>query len=340
MTQESNSPSLMAQFSEDLANAVEQAGRSVYTVHGGRRAPGTGIAWPGGYVVTADHILHPDVFFYRSAQPPRRPPGGGRRFTIKLPEPEKPEEPEQFTVTRPDGQNETATLVGHDAATDIAVLKLAHGPTAPAAEFAPSGSLRPGNLVLALGRAGGTGVSSSFGAVTAIGDRWWTGRGGVIEWYIRASVTMYPGFSGCPLVDVHGRVVGLNSSLLGRGEHLAIPVTSVDAIVKKLVTGEQVKRAYLGISSQPTHVPPAVLEKAGLQSQGALMIMWVEPGSPAEQGGLIMGDLLVAIDGRPVSNPRDLLETLTPDRVGKPVPMLVLRGGARREVTVTPGERE
>lgn len=337
MASEGMTSSPLAQFSEELADAVERASRSVYTVHGGRRAPGTGIAWPGGYIVTADHILHPDVFFFRRERPARQSPRGRERFNIKVPE---PEEPQEFTVTRPDGQNETATLVGHDGAMDLAVLKLARESITPPAELAPIGSLRPGNLVLAIGRPGGEGVSSSFGAVTAIGERWWTGRGGVIEWYIRAGVTMYPGFSGGPLVDVRGRVVGLNSSLLGRGEHVAIPSTAVDAAVQKLVTGQQVKRAYLGISSQPTHVPPAVLEKAGLEQQGALMIMWVEPGSPAEQAGLLMGDLLVRIGGHAVNSPRDLLEALGPDRVGKPTQMLVLRGGARHEVTVTPGERD
>lgn len=330
---ESPNSGLLAQLSDELANAVERGGRAVYTVHGGRRAPGSGIGWPGGYVVTADHLLFPDVLYWRRGPAPR---GGGHRFTIKLDEAPQPQE---FAVTRPDGQRETATLVGHDGATDIAVLKLATSQPA-AAELAPIGSVRPGNLVLAVGRPTGNELSSSFGAIAAVGERWWTGRGGVIEAYVRADVTMYPGFSGGPLLDVQGRVIGLNSSLLGRGEHVAIPATILDGIVQKLATGQQVKRAYLGITSQPTHIPQPLREKAGLDQERGLLIMWVEPGSPAEQAGILVGDLLVRIVGQAVSSPRDLLEALTPDRVGKSVQMLVLRGGNRHEVIVTPGERD
>jgi S1-C subfamily serine protease len=328
-------PSLLAQFSEELASAVERAGRSVYTVHGGRRQPGSGTAWPGGYIVTADHVLHPDVFFYRrfGANPGA---GRGRRFTMRVPEPDQTPE---FSVTGPDGKAQSATLVGHDPSTDLAVLKLADDAAPPASELAPIGAIRPGNLVLAVGRPSSGPVSSSFGAVTAVGERWWTGRGGVIEGYIRADVTMYPGFSGGPLVDVMGRIVGLNSSQLSR-EHVAIPAAAVDAVVQKLISGQPMRRAYLGISSQPTNVPDSVKQKAGIDQDRGLLIIWVEPGSPAEQAGMIVGDVLLKVAGQTAAGARDLLEALTPDRVGKPVQMVVLRGGARQELTVTPTERQ
>ncbi|MBI4213471.1 MAG: serine protease [Chloroflexi bacterium] len=327
-------PSLLAQFSDELADAVERAGRSVYTVQGGRRQPGSGVAWPGGYIVTADHILFRDFFWIRSGGP-RRPPPGAHPFTVRFPEPEQPQE---FTVTGADGKNLAATLVGHDASYDLAVLKLAEESALQIGDLAPIGSIRPGNLVFAVGRPTASSVSSSFGAVNAVGERWWTGRGGVIEGYIRADVTMYPGFSGGPLVDVQGRVVGLNSSQLAR-EHIAIPAAIVDTLVQKLVSGQQVRRAYLGLSSQPTHVPESIRQKAGVDQERGLLVIWVEPESPAEQAGLIVGDVLLRLAGHPVTNGRELLEALTPDRVGKPVQMVVLRGGARQEMTVTPSER-
>ncbi len=333
MASEGN-PSILAQFSDELADAVERAGRSVYTVQGGRRQPGSGVAWPGGYIVTADHILFSDRFRIRSGAP-RRPPAGAHRFTIKLPEPETPQE---FTVIGADGKSQTATLVGHDGSYDLAVLKLAEGAALQASELAPIGSVRPGNLVLAVGRPSAAGVSSSIGAVNSVGERWWTGRGGVIEGYIRADVTMYPGFSGGPLVDVQGRVAGLNSSQLAR-EHIAIPAGIVDTMVQKLISGQQVRRAYLGLSSQPTHMPEGVRQKAGIDQESGLLVIWVEPESPAEQAGLIVGDVLLRLGGHSVTSGRDLLEALTPDRVGKPVQMVILRGGARQEMTVTPGER-
>jgi S1-C subfamily serine protease len=191
-----------------------------------------------------------------------------------------------------------------------------------------------------VGRPGPGDVSTSLGAVSAVGERWWTARGGVIEAYVKADLTMFPGFSGGPLVDVGGRVVGLNSSLLGRGEHVAIPAALLDATVQKLISGQPVKRAYLGITSQPTALVQALRDKTGLTQERALLIMWVEPGSPADQAGLMVGDLLFGIGGHPVSNARDLIEALTPDRVGKPVPVAVLRGGNRVEVSLTPTERD
>ncbi len=331
MAQETRSPNLLAQFSEEIAAVVERAGRSVYTVHGGRRQPGSGTAWPGGYIVTADHVLRSDVFFYH--------PGGGfpggRRFNVPVPEPEQAPE---LSVTGPDGKAQSVTLVGRDPSTDLAVLKLVGAASPVPCELAPMGAIRPGNLVLAVGRPSGGVVSSSFGAVTAVGERWWTGRGGVIEGYIRADVTMYPGFSGGPLVDALGRVAGLNSSQLAR-EHVAVPATVVDAIVQKLVSGQPVKRAYLGISSQPTHIPDGVREKAGIDQDRGLLVIWVEPASPAEAAGLIVGDVLLQVGGHAAATGRDLLEELTPDRVGKPVPLVVLRGGGRQEMTVTPTER-
>ena len=329
-----DNPSLLAQLSDELADAVERAGRSVYTVAGGRRQPGSGVAWPGGYVVTADHILFSDFFWIRSGAP-RRPPPGTHAFNIRIPEPEQPRE---FTVTGADGREQTATLVGHDGSYDLAVLKLPEGSAAQPAELAPIGSVRSGSLVFAVGRPSGSGGSSSFGAVNTVGERWWTGRGGVIEGYVRADVTMYPGFSGGPLVDVQGRIVGLNSSQLAR-EHIAIPAAIVDSLVQKLIAGQQVRRAYLGLSSQPTHVPEGVRQKAGIDQERGLLVIWVEPESPAEQAGLIVGDVLLRLAGDAVTSARDLLEGLTPDRVGKPVPIVVLRGGARQEMTVTPGER-
>jgi S1-C subfamily serine protease len=326
-------PNLLAQFSDELANAVERAGQSVYTVHGGRRQPGSGIAWPGGYVVTADHIVHPDVMFWRRRPAPAE---SGERFTVKLPEPEQAQE---FAVTGADGQRQSATLVGHDPASDLAVLKLTEGSVHPP-ELAPPGSVRSGSLVLALGRPSGNGIASSFGAVVAVGERWWTVRGGVIEGYVRADVTMYPGFSGGPLIDASGRVIGLNSSLLARGEHVAILASSVDTLVQKLASGQQVRRAYLGISSQPTHLPAALRESNQIENERALLVIWVEPDSPAEQAGIMVGDLLIRLADHPVASARDLLEVLTPERVGKPASVVLLRGGTRQEVTVTPSQRD
>jgi S1-C subfamily serine protease len=296
---------VLASLSDDLAGAVEKAGRSVLTVHGRRRMPASGIVWPGGVVVTADHVLERD---------------------------------EDLSVSTPAGDELKVALVGRDPGSDVAVLRPSGGSLDPAG-VAAEGSTKVGHIVLALGRPGPSGVMASFGVVSALGGPWRTARGGRVEGYIRADVALYPGFSDGPLINTAGEVVGLISSHLARGQEVALPAAHLEAIVKSLLTGGKVKRAYLGIGSQPVQLPEAVRRKLGLEQEVALMVLWVEPGSPADQGGLFMGDVLVSLAGRSVAGVEDLQTALGPSTVGKPLQAAVLRGGERREVTITPGER-
>lgn len=305
MAEATSSGGLLASLSEELASAVEQAGRSVVTVHGRRRLPASGIVWPGGVIATADHVLERD---------------------------------EDLTVTDSAGNQIQVTLVGRDPGSDIAVLRPAGG-TLQAAELAAPGSVRVGHLVLALGRPGPGGAMASFGVVSAVGDTWRTARGGTVEGYIRADLALYPGFSGGPLVNAGGQVVGLNSSHLARGQEMAIPAQAVDGVVRTLLAGGKVKRAYLGIGSQPVQLPAPLREKLGLASEVGLMIVWVEPGSPAEKGGLFMGDVLISLADQPLTGVEALQALLGSGAVGQPIKAAILRGGERKEVSITPGER-
>src|SRR5262245_11271030 len=206
---------LLGKLSEELAGAVDRASQSIVTIHGRRRMSASGIAWPdNGIVVTADHVL---------------------------------EREEDIAVTLPDGQRAAAQLVGRDPGSDVAVLKIP-GVTLTPAGIAPIG-LKVGHFVLAVGRPGGN-TMASFGVVSAIGGAWRTARGGVIDGYIRADVTLYPGFSGAPLVDAQGKVVGLLSSHLAGGQAAAIPAPTLSGIVQTLLSSGRVRRAYLGITSQ------------------------------------------------------------------------------------------
>ena len=179
---------------------------------------------------------------------------------------------------------------------------------------------------------------ASFGVVGSIGGAWRTFRGTEVEGYLRSDTTFYPGFSGGPLVDVEGRVVGLNSSRLGRGAGLTIPAVALARIVGDLLATGKVRRAYLGISSQGARLPEALAAALDGQESG-LLIVSVEPGSPADQAGLLIGDILVAFAGTTVTDTDDLQALLGAGRIGQPTPARILRGGTATELAITLGER-
>jgi S1-C subfamily serine protease len=166
-------------------------------------------------------------------------------------------------------------------------------------------------------------------------------RGGhAIERYVRADVAMLPGFSGGPLVDAAGGLIGLNSSTLGHAGQLTLPATIIDASVATLLQHGRVRRGYLGIGAQAVRLPDALVQSAANGQEQGLLVVSVEPGGPAEQAGLLLGDVLLAVDGESVAQVEQLQERLTGERVGKAVPVRLLRGGEPREISVTVGERQ
>lgn len=296
--------SVLAQVSDGLAAAVETVAASTVLVSGRRRIPASGIVWSAdGVIVTADHVIERD----------------------------------EVEVVLPDGQKVTASIAGRDPGSDIAVLKVqASGLTA--ANRAPAGSAKVGSLVLAVGRPTTEGPMASLGVVGGIGGPWRTFRGTEVEGYLRSDTTFYPGFSGGPLVDAQGRVVGMNSSRLGRGAGLTIPVAALERIVGDLLSGGKVKRAYLGISSQVAKLPAALAGLAGGRETG-LLIVSVEAESPADQAGVLIGDILVEFAGAPIADTDGLQAQLGPSRIGQATPAGILRGGELKTLTVTVGER-
>lgn len=298
--------SALTDFSDALAAAVETAAASTVLVNARRRFPASGIVWNAdGAIVTSDHVIERD---------------------------------EDITVITPDGKELPATIAGRDPGSDLAVLRVAGAGLAPATQSPPD-SARVGNIVLALGRPSNEGPMASFGVISAIGGAWRTFRGTEVEGYIRADTTFYPGFSGGPLIDVAGRVVGVNSSRLGRGAGLTLPVAAASRIANDLLKQGRVRRPYLGISSQGAKLPPALAAKLGGQESG-LLVVQVEPGSPAETAGLGIGDLLVSYQGKPVTDTESLQHALGTSTIGQSVTLTVLRGGEPRDVTVTLGERK
>ena len=167
-----------------------------------------------------------------------------------------------------------------------------------------------------------------------------TGRtrgGGKIDRYLEASLPLQPGFSGGLLVDASGKALGLSTSGLVRGIALGIPAATVKAVAEALLKGGRIRRGYLGLGSYPVVLPPALQSSLG-QSAGLLVIS-VQPDSPAGSAGLLLGDVLVGVEGRPITEPADLLPMLDEDRVGREITLRIVRAGELREVRATVGER-
>jgi S1-C subfamily serine protease len=287
-------------LSNDLAAAVERAAPAVVTVHARRRLPSTGIHWQPGIVVTAEHTV-------RTA--------------------------EDITVTMADGRSLPAVLAGRDSGTDLAVLRVADaGPVV--ATPGDDAALRVGHMVLAIGY----GPRASWGVISALGPRWRSARGGDIDRLVRLDLVLYPGFSGGPLIDAAGRVVGLNTSGLAHETRLALPVTMVRRVTDELLRKGHVSRGYLGLGMQPVRLPEPLRTQLGLGAGGLIVVM-VEPAGPAARAGMLLGDVLVALDGAPVGELDDVQARLGSDRVGVEISAVVLRGGARTELRITVGEQ-
>ncbi|HKG90557.1 MAG TPA: S1C family serine protease [Gemmatimonadaceae bacterium] len=303
-----DSPGALAAFSDGLADAVARVARSVVAIHARPRIPSSGVLWRDGVIVAANHTVKRD---------------------------------EEITVALDGGATARASVAGRDPGTDLAVLRLdgALPPGAGAADVGDGGALRVGHFVLAVGRPADDGVTASMGLVSALGPAWRTWAGGQIDQFVRLDLSIYDGFSGGPLVDGRGRVVGINSSGLARGMALAVPASTVRRVVEQLLERGHVVRGYIGLGMQPVRLPAALRERVPDAGETGVMVVSVEPGGPADRAGVLLGDILVALDGAPVADTEDVQAQLGPDRVGRPLAARLIRGGAPQEATITVGER-
>ena len=291
-------------LSNNLADAVEQASQVVVAVNARQRMSSSGVHWQQGVVVTADHTVKRD---------------------------------EEITVTLSDNRNVSATLVGRDSSTDLAVLKLSETEL-PTAEICDTASLKVGHIVLALGRSS-EGISASYGVISALGSAWRTWSGGQIDHFVRPDLRLYPGFSGGPLVDISGRVIGINTSGLARRMDVVIPASTINRVVDQLLATGRIARGYLGVGMQPVRLPDTLKSKLNLPALGGVIVVNVELDGPAEKAGVLIGDVLVALDGTSVSDTGDVLAMLVPERVGKTISAQIIRGGTLIEVAIAVGER-
>lgn len=294
----------LVELSEAMADAVAQAGASTVMVDARHRMPASGIVYTAGFVLTANHVI---------------------------------EREEDIRIGLADGSQLPASLAGRDPGSDLALLRVDREslfPATPAAQPA-----RIGQPVLALGRPSLEGIQASFGVVGAIGGPVRIGHGGLLESYLRTDTTPYPGFSGGPLIDVSGRILGINTSGLAHGMSLTIPVVLAWRVANDLAKRGSVRQGYLGVRSQPVALKGAQQASLGREQAAGLLLVGVEEGGPADAAGLLVGDILVGLSGSPIIDPDELVARLQGDLVGQNVEVEVLRGGQPLGLNVVVGAR-
>ncbi|MFN2543715.1 MAG: S1C family serine protease [Actinomycetota bacterium] len=283
--------------------------RVMRRVPGGRRGEGAGSAIvisPDGFLLTSAHVVHGTD-------------GGSATFS--------------------DGRELELDVMGEDALSDLAVLRVPASDLPPA-RFGDADRLRVGQLVVAVGNPMGFSGSVTAGVVSALGRSLPTRAGAnarIVENVIQTDVALNPGNSGGALAEGSGEVVGVATAVAGFGLGLAVPVNGITrGIVAALLSEGRYRRAFLGIAGGPRPLPPRVAGEVG--RRGGVEVVQVVGGSPADRAGLRAEDLIVEVDGVPVEDMGDLQRLMTSERIGERTELRVFRGGRMEALPVVPVE--
>jgi S1-C subfamily serine protease len=307
---------LLDAYSRAVITVVEAIGPAVVGISAKNRQPdgnveqvgsGSGvIITPDGYILTNDHVV---------------------RGTNLL------------TATLQDGTGFDAVLIGTDPATDLALIR-AGGSSLPYAAMGDSSALRVGQLVIAIGNPFGFQSTISTGVVSALGRALRSADGRLIENIIQHTAPLNPGNSGGPLVDSRGRVVGLNTAIIpmAQGIGFSIPSDTAKWVVSQLLTLGRVRRGHLGIAAQQRPLARRMVRFYQLGADYGVEVMAVAPEGPASRGGVLKGDVIVAIEGHEVASVDHIHKFLAEWPVGNPVKLTIIRGQDRMEVEVVPVE--
>lgn len=298
-------PNALVSFSDELTKLVAEFQSEVVAVHARPRYPSSGVHWRPGLVVTADHTIRRE---------------------------------EDIQVTPDGGKTVSATLVGRDSGTDLALLKV-DGLGSPRSRANSGESARVGELALVLGRSPDSGPNASLGIISAVSGPWRTWRGKRLDQYIRLDANFFPNSSGGAVVDGQGRLLGIATAGLSRIAGLAIPASTVNRVVDALLEKGHVPSAYLGIGVQPVAIPDALRTELSLPNRSGVMVVSVEPDGPAGRAGVFLGDILVGLGENQIEQIEDLQSVLESLGVGKTAQARLIRAGAVQEVTVTSDER-
>ena len=308
-TNNTESGNNLADFSEQITKAVETASASIVAIDARPRVATSGIVWrSGGVIVSTNHTIRHE---------------------------------ENITVALGDGRAAAASLVGRDAGTDLAILKITDeeiAKTFKPAETIETTDAKAGNIVLAGGRTGAD-AAASFGIINKVSGAWRTWRGDEIERFISLDLSIFLGFSGGALINADGKVLGVNTSAFGRGLALTIPSETVNRVVDAILTRGKISKPYLGIGTQAVLISENLRGKLNLEQPSALVMLNVEADGAAEKAGVLIGDILLSLDEKPTLDPADVQAALWRKEAGESVKAKILRGGEIMEIEIVLGER-
>jgi S1-C subfamily serine protease len=278
----------------------------------------------------------------RGRQPERQGSGSGFVFTpdgFALTNSHVIRGANKISVALADGRRVAATLVGDDPHTDLAVIRVEAPNLVPAA-LGDSQAIRPGQIAVAIGNPYGFQATVTAGVVSALGRSLPSRSGRLVDDVIQTDAALNPGNSGGPLVNWRGEVIGVNTAIIqaAQGICFAIAINTAKLIAARLIRDGRVRRSYVGIAGQTVPLLTRVVRYFALGTETAVFVVSVESRSPADRAGIREGDLIVAFGEMPIRGIDDLLRLLTEDRVGKPVPVTVLRGSERLTFSLTPAE--
>jgi S1-C subfamily serine protease len=299
--------SQLVELSNALASATEQAAANVVAVHSEPRGSASGVVWRSGIIVTSEHALRRD---------------------------------EEIRVTLPNGNVAQATLVGRDPSTDLAVLKCAEATNAIATtNIGDATTLKPGSLILAVGRTRVSGPVAAFGAVSLVAPERKTWTGVSLSPYVRLDVSIQPTAVGGAVVDAAGKILGIITPRFGRFGSTLTPAATVNSVVDTLLEKGRIPRGYLGVGLQPVRVPEALRQTLKREERTAAIVLEIEPDSPANKAGLMIGDIIVSLGGDKVTRLEDIHSKLHGSAIGKPFAIGYVRGGALQTAEITVAER-
>jgi S1-C subfamily serine protease len=306
---------LLDAYSRAVIDVVDRVGPAVVRIDvkakDGRTGGGTGsgvIVAPDGLVLTNSHVV------------------GGLT---------------QVTVATVDGRNLTARVVGDDPDTDLALVRIDAPVTLPAAALGNSKLLKRGQLVIAIGNPLGFESTVTTGVVSALGRSLRARSGRLIDDVIQTDAALNPGNSGGPLVSSRGEVVGINTAVIvgAQGICFAVAANTANFVLGELVRHGRVRRAFIGIAAQQIAIPRRLRHAAELSQESAVLAASVEAGSPAANAGVKSRDIILSLDGIPITGGDDLIRALAGDKIGRTVEIEILRGGSRQLLPLVPEER-
>src|SRR5579863_2446504 len=259
-------------LSNALARETDRAAASVVAIHTEARGSSSGVIWRSGIIVTAEHALRRD---------------------------------EEIHITLPNGRIASATLAGRDASTDVAVLKYAEAGS-PALEIGEVSAIKPGSLVLVVGRTRASGPVAALGAVSLVAHERRTWIGAPISPYVWLDVGLQPTAVGGAVIDAYGRTIGIATPRFARFGAIAVPASTVNRVTDALLQAGHIPQGYLGVGLHPIRLPEALRQTLQRDEKTAAIVVEVEPGGPAHKAGIIIGDLLISFGAHPIAHVEDV----------------------------------